>query len=313
MEVSNFAKIIGGGHQDVRVFAIEHGGITKARNYGLKQATGEWLLFVDQDDVAIAETVEKAVFWGECEKLDVVLWSTERMYEDGTTKPCDVVWRDQILSGSSVQNELVCDMLMNVNNHYVSYLGHIWGGIYNKILIDDDIQFRRFVDAEDDYLFVMDMLCRANRVGLTKENGYNWRYNKKSETYRQKYIADITEKYEQLYRHIDRKIEKYEISESVRTKYQHYRIQNILLRAIENSFQCLHFSKKEHREIRKMYCDNQKAFKVTSVAELSGRQKRIYWLLQHNMFDVASIYVYVDSVYRMCRCRVKKARECNTL
>lgn len=119
-----------GERTDVRIFSRGHGGITATRNYGLEQANGKWLLFADQDDVVAAETVDKVICWAEQEQLDTVIWSTERLYEDGTTKPCDTVkfFKNQILTGASVRNELASDMLMNTDNRYVSYLGHLWGG-----------------------------------------------------------------------------------------------------------------------------------------------------------------------------------------
>ena len=302
-----YCKAHWGECPDVRILTKKHGGIVDTRNYGLKQACGKWLLFADQDDVVLSETVDEAIFWAELDQLDAVIWSTERLLEDGTTKPCDTVLENQILTGASIQSDLVCDMLTNTDNRYVTYLGHLWGGIYNSALVKNDIFFQRFVDAEDDYLFVMDTLCRANRVGLTQRTGYQWRYNRKSETYRQKYIENIVGKYRQLYQHIDKTVGKCEFAEHVRKKYQLYRIQNVLLRSIENSFQCLHFSAKEQREIHRLYCDHRSFFHGNSVAKLGGRQKRIYWFLQHNMFVLAGLYVYMDSLYRLGLGKVQSA------
>lgn len=41
------------GYQDphLRYFSIPHGGVAKARNFGVNQAQGEWLCFLDSDDV----------------------------------------------------------------------------------------------------------------------------------------------------------------------------------------------------------------------------------------------------------------------
>ena len=37
-------------HQNIRVFHKENGGLSDARNYGLKQAAKEYVIFVDSDD-----------------------------------------------------------------------------------------------------------------------------------------------------------------------------------------------------------------------------------------------------------------------
>lgn len=298
------------GCSDIRVLHQEHGGITKARNHGLREAVGKWILFSDQDDVIVPETIDEAIQWAEREKLDGVLWSTEHLYEDGRIKSCDTVFQQKILTGPVVQAELLCDMLMNTDNRNVSYIGHLWGGIYNKELVDKaDLSFQRYVDAEDDYLFVMGFLCCAFRVGLTPSVGYKWRCHQKSETYRQKYIDNIIERYHQLYCYIDKITGRFDIEATVRERYECYRIQNVILRSIENSFQCLHLSIREQQIIRKLYRDNKILFQGDSIAKLGGRQRRIYCLLQHGMFMVAGAYVYVDSVYRMCRRRITGRRK----
>ena len=43
----------------IRVFHIENGGVSRARNYGIAQSSGEWLMFLDSDDVLYPDAVEK--------------------------------------------------------------------------------------------------------------------------------------------------------------------------------------------------------------------------------------------------------------
>jgi glycosyltransferase involved in cell wall biosynthesis len=44
-----------GDHPQIRLFHIENGGVAKARNFGLKQARGEFLAFLDHDDLWMPE------------------------------------------------------------------------------------------------------------------------------------------------------------------------------------------------------------------------------------------------------------------
>ena len=45
----------------VRVLHIENGGISNARNTGVKEASTDWIIFVDSDDYYDRRTVEYLV------------------------------------------------------------------------------------------------------------------------------------------------------------------------------------------------------------------------------------------------------------
>ncbi|MFZ7267078.1 glycosyltransferase family 2 protein, partial [Avibacterium avium] len=74
-------------YKNVKVFHKDNGGSSTARNYGIKKAIGEYILFIDSDD-----------FWNDkffLEKVnakieqfnpDLVIFGYEKLYEDGTTR-----------------------------------------------------------------------------------------------------------------------------------------------------------------------------------------------------------------------------------
>ena len=45
------------GH--VRILTLNHGGVSKARNAGLAEAQGEWVMFLDADDMLLPDALEK--------------------------------------------------------------------------------------------------------------------------------------------------------------------------------------------------------------------------------------------------------------
>ena len=42
----------------VRVFHKQNGGVSSARNLGIDKATGEWIFFVDSDDIVLPSALE---------------------------------------------------------------------------------------------------------------------------------------------------------------------------------------------------------------------------------------------------------------
>ena len=45
----------------VRVFHLQNGGVSAARNYGIQQAQGEWICFVDSDDEVLKDYLQDMV------------------------------------------------------------------------------------------------------------------------------------------------------------------------------------------------------------------------------------------------------------
>lgn len=56
----------------IKLYNKENGGLSDARNYGLKRATGEYILFVDSDDFIESNAVEVLIAEMKKENLDIV-------------------------------------------------------------------------------------------------------------------------------------------------------------------------------------------------------------------------------------------------
>ena len=67
----------------IRVIAKENNeGLAVARNLSLKEAKGEYILFVDGDDIIDAQLIEKAVALIAKEQSDLVIWDYQVFYEN---------------------------------------------------------------------------------------------------------------------------------------------------------------------------------------------------------------------------------------
>lgn len=73
---------------DDRIKIVEktNGGLSDARNAGLKHVTGEYIMFVDSDDWIDVETCEKSIEKMIQNDVDVVMWSYTREYGDKSLK-----------------------------------------------------------------------------------------------------------------------------------------------------------------------------------------------------------------------------------
>jgi glycosyltransferase involved in cell wall biosynthesis len=71
----------------IRYIKQPNQGVSAARNTAIREATGEWLAFLDSDDLIVPEKLEKQVAVIEANaKLVVVYSAFQYLYPDGTTK-----------------------------------------------------------------------------------------------------------------------------------------------------------------------------------------------------------------------------------
>ena len=71
----------------VKVFHIENGGVSNARNTGIENSTGEYIGFVDADDILFPQMYEKLLNEAVKEDADIVQCNYCYLFEDGSTKP----------------------------------------------------------------------------------------------------------------------------------------------------------------------------------------------------------------------------------
>ncbi|RAP51827.1 MAG: hypothetical protein BZ133_02265 [Methanosphaera sp. SHI613] len=73
-------------NSNFKVFSKENEGPGSARNYGLKKATGEYILFLDADDWIESDTLDKLYTTAKNNDSDLVLFNATEHYKNNTTK-----------------------------------------------------------------------------------------------------------------------------------------------------------------------------------------------------------------------------------
>ncbi|MDT8861098.1 glycosyltransferase [Alkalihalobacillus sp. MEB130] len=130
--------------KDTRVKAVhkQNGGLSDARNYGMKYVTGEYTLFVDSDDWADLSMIEEMVETSLSFQADVVQSAFYYAYEDHLLFDNRYYSQDDppvILNNKEVMSELV------INERVKNFA---WGKLYKTNLIKD-IPFKKGVLFED--------------------------------------------------------------------------------------------------------------------------------------------------------------------
>ena len=78
------AQRIASSHPCIRIVSQENGGLSRARNAGLREASGDYVWFVDSDDYIARNCL--GTLWSKCadEMLDVLGMGSFRVMQDGS-------------------------------------------------------------------------------------------------------------------------------------------------------------------------------------------------------------------------------------
>ena len=69
-------------YSNIKSYIKENGGLSDARNYGIKKASGDYLAFIDSDDYIDKFMLEKMWNKANKEKLDIVVCNSINIYDD---------------------------------------------------------------------------------------------------------------------------------------------------------------------------------------------------------------------------------------
>lgn len=188
--------------QRVRYIHTKNGGIVSARNHGMAAAAGKYICFCDQDDEVDAKMYSFLIEKLQKEDAQMGICSTGRMI-DGRKSSYESL-TDHCYRQDEILRSLLYPLLFRGYNYSFynkeNYLyGTLWKCIFRvDFLKKHGMRFQRFVDYEDDWLFVTEALCHAKTVVTSSHTGYYWRVNTDSRSHQKQFIPDIGSRYKQL-------------------------------------------------------------------------------------------------------------------
>lgn len=201
----------------------EHGGVSKARNTGLLQATGEYVCFVDADDMIFEDYLQKLFLAAVRYDSDVIYFYAKYGIDTQSRK----VEENKILRlGKKELQILSVATLYHIPEIYdrTSSLYNInsfssWGQVYKReIYKDNQIVFAEGVTLSEDGLANLQLLYYANKGAVICQQLYNYRINNNSVT--RSFKPDLAEMFERRDRKVKAIIENlYAGSELYKKQY----------------------------------------------------------------------------------------------
>ena len=151
-------------NKDERIVVIhkKNGGLSDARNAGLKVATGVIISYIDSDDYVDLDMYEKMTKAMEEKNADIVVCGTNIDYEDGHTKvKCEKEEK------SFNREEALIEL-----NSFKSFDMAVWNKLYKREVVDK-IEFPVGKKSED-YFVMYQYFARAKKVVIINQAKYHY-------------------------------------------------------------------------------------------------------------------------------------------
>lgn len=142
----------------IKIFTIKNGGVSNARNFGIKQANGDYLMFVDSDDYVSKEYVESFVSELTLE-VDYIASGRKDVFNN---KIIDVGLVNYIGDTKSIPEKFYID----------GFCHAVWGKLFKRdIIINNSIEFPKINISEDSF-FNIGYLKKCKNVKLIDSCNY---------------------------------------------------------------------------------------------------------------------------------------------
>lgn len=159
-------------------------GSASTRNVGLRYASGDYICFVDSDDILPKDAISILITAAQIKGADIVRGNIERLYANGVRFAFSQQFPNDII-------EFRCGLL-----NWGKYPMSVWGGVYRRsLLTQNNLLFFPNLNFGEDYGLTTRIAYVAKSVEIVNETVYLYRVNDLSMTqvYKEKNASDLIE------------------------------------------------------------------------------------------------------------------------
>lgn len=144
-------------HPNVRLIQKENGGVSSARNVGIEEASGKYIMFVDADDYLASDGIDKILKIAEENDADVVKYKIEFLSNNSKQ---DI----PSLSDWFISYEIICGKGQSLLRNDISDY-HVFDACFRRdLIINCHVRFHTDLSLHEDDVFMGELLCCCGKV-----------------------------------------------------------------------------------------------------------------------------------------------------
>lgn len=161
---------------NVNIIYLDKAGVSNARNQGLKRVTGEYVVFIDGDDIIYPNYFQEAVSLMEMHELDMISGGFSYLYKNGEI-PCLCKKDFKVYTGKEKQRLLKVLLAGNMGQSKEEFGRYLLSSpcakMYRKSAIAN-VEFLPEVYKFEDLIYIYELVHKLNRIGIVKKNWYGY-------------------------------------------------------------------------------------------------------------------------------------------
>lgn len=171
----------------IKVIHKENDGVSSARNKGIEETTGDWMTFVDADDIIEENFCERMLEIAKLENSQCVVCGYNRLYSNRQ----EMVIKEKCFS---INGNDFFDKVFEVQSGFGFANMKLWKA---DLIKKENIKFDKQLRVGEDAFFCMQIAKKVEKVYYINEALYTYRFNEESvvrnfdENYVQKYLLSM--------------------------------------------------------------------------------------------------------------------------
>lgn len=225
-------------YKNIKYIYQSNSGPGKARNNGIKEAEGKYVMFLDSDDYIETSGLEEILNdYLVDEKYDIVYYNFQQVSENGY-----IYKRYELYKFNELKKE---DLIKNTISWTLP-----WGQfkiIKRKIILDNNVFFEEDIKNSEELFFTINVLNKSEKIYFFNKIVYNYLKRDKSisrDIDLEDYKNNVEIVFNKLYR-------KFENTEYIQEVYNYYVVSNIHILKEEIAKEKYTMFKDTSKEIRK--------------------------------------------------------------
>lgn len=198
-------------YKDITVIKQTNKGSGVARNLGLQQAKGEYVLFMDSDDWLVDGALEKIIHEAKNLDLDILIFGG-KIYSKGrlrcgrySVNKIPKKYRNRVFSKQEFKDEIF------------KFPSTAWTKLYKRdFLIKNNIRFQEIFVGQDQ-LFFVDSMLKSERIAVLDEDLYCYWKRRPGSVTSNKHKKDFSPVY--VFRAVEKTLGDYKYKDVILNKY----------------------------------------------------------------------------------------------